>query len=396
MSRLLLLNGSHSEIPLIQAAKKLGCEVITSGNNPALPGHAFADGYVNCDFYDKVALLDVARQLKIDYICACANDFGAITAAYIAENMRLPGHDSYEVASLLHNKDRFHLLAKDLALQVPDSIEVHDAKGLAHHGLNFPLIVKPSDLGGGKGVCRVNDETALREKFHVAMKISRSKRVVVQEFIEGTLHSFDSYIIDGRVAFSYSDNEYSSVYPYGVSTSCGPADQIDLVKDILVSDVQRLAAELDLCDGIFHIQYILSVSPAPRPYIIDITRRCSGDFYSVPVGQAIGVDWADWIVRAEMGLCIDFPDLIQRGYHGRHCIMSPANGVVRNITFSNSIRDNVRGEFMMWEPGMRIENHLETKLGVVFLTFSSAEEAREKIFAINDLIEVCVDPDGAQ
>ena len=80
---------------------------------------------------------------------------------------------------------------------------------------------------------------------------------------------------------------------------------------------------------------------------------------------------------------------------GEHCIMSPANGGVHNISFSNSISGNVQDEFMMWEPGKWIDNYLGTRFGV-FLTFSSTEESLKKIFAINDLIERFNDPDGAQ
>ena len=80
--------------PLILAAKKLGFRVITTGNAPELVGHAYADEYYYADFSDKDEVLTLAREQRIDAICACANDFGAITAAYVAEEMGLPGHDA--------------------------------------------------------------------------------------------------------------------------------------------------------------------------------------------------------------------------------------------------------------------------------------------------------------
>ena len=88
--RVLILNGSLSEIPLIEEAHKLGYYVVTSGNAPSLIGHAYADEYIPCDYSDKEAVLDLVRKHRIDRIISCANDFGAITASYVAERMGWP------------------------------------------------------------------------------------------------------------------------------------------------------------------------------------------------------------------------------------------------------------------------------------------------------------------
>jgi hypothetical protein len=84
--KLLLLNGSHSDIPLINSAKSLGFYVITSGNNPKLIGHSYSDERCYADFSQPEAILEIARKLKIDAVCSCSNDFGIITASYISEN----------------------------------------------------------------------------------------------------------------------------------------------------------------------------------------------------------------------------------------------------------------------------------------------------------------------
>ena len=87
MKKLLILNGSHSEITLIQAAKQLGYYVITSGNNPQLMGHKYADEYIPADYSDKEKILQLVKENGIDRIVSCANDFGVITASYVAEKM---------------------------------------------------------------------------------------------------------------------------------------------------------------------------------------------------------------------------------------------------------------------------------------------------------------------
>ena len=83
--KLLILNGSHSEIPLIKSAKSLGFYVITTGNYPKLIGHQYSDEYWFADYSDKGAVLDIAKKLNVDAVCSCANDFGIITASYVSK-----------------------------------------------------------------------------------------------------------------------------------------------------------------------------------------------------------------------------------------------------------------------------------------------------------------------
>ena len=85
--KILILNGSHSEATLILKAKELGYYVVTTGNNPSLMGHSFSDEYICADYSDKEAILDLVQNNGIDSIVSCANDFGVITASYVAGKM---------------------------------------------------------------------------------------------------------------------------------------------------------------------------------------------------------------------------------------------------------------------------------------------------------------------
>ena len=82
MERLLILNGSFCEQPVITKAKEMGYYVITTGNAPDLMGHAYADEYIPADYSDKEAILQLVKEHNIDKIVSCANDFGVLTAAY--------------------------------------------------------------------------------------------------------------------------------------------------------------------------------------------------------------------------------------------------------------------------------------------------------------------------
>ena len=117
--KILIPGGKYSDLALVNAAHRLGLYVITAGTHTHAPAHNFADEYVCVDYSDKEAILQLAKEKKVDYMCTCANDFGMLSTAYACEKLGLPGHDSYETTLTIHNKDRFKPLAKKLGLHTP-------------------------------------------------------------------------------------------------------------------------------------------------------------------------------------------------------------------------------------------------------------------------------------
>ncbi|MFZ2399733.1 MAG: ATP-grasp domain-containing protein [Smithella sp.] len=384
--KLLILNGSHSDIPLINSAKSLGFHVITTGNNPKLIGHSYSNERCFADFSDPDAILVIARKLNIDAVCSCSNDFGIITAAYISEKMNLAGHDSYDTTLILHHKDLFkkYSIKNDVPTPYAESFNNID-KALSSIGKrSFPFIIKPIDLTGGKGVSVVRSIEEFTNAVNLSFSLSHLKRIVIEDFIEGTQHSFSTFIVNGRVVFYFSDNEYSYLNPYLVSTSAAPAINVNEAADGLIQAIEKIAKDLSLKDGIFHIQYLYNNKKA---YILEITRRCSGDLYPYPVNYATGLDWASWIVKAETGMdCSGFPKVSQKGYCGRHCIMGPKNGIIKNLVIDKQIEGNIYDRLIWSGKGDRINNYLADKTGIVLLKYDSMDEMLDKTERINKLI----------
>lgn len=386
MKKLLILNGSHSDLPLIEAGRKLGFYVITTGSEPTLIGHSKAHEYHSADFSDHHAVLQLAQSLKIDAVCSCANDFGALTAAFVAEQMGLPGHDSWQTALTLHHKDRYRQFAQEIGVPSPAAVSFTDINDALTPPMALPVIVKPVDLTGGKGVTQVTcaDEYQLAVKH--AFATSRCKRIVVEEFLPGTLHSLTTFLRNRQVIFHFCDNEYSFQNPYLVSTSAGPATDFSAVASDLFAAAQNVAENLQLVDGVLHMQYIMTNRSAK---IIEITRRCSGDLYPSPVQRATGVPWAEWIVRAECGMdTAEFPKAQQQGFVGRHCIMASRNGIVRNVRIAAELQPCICDQLLWWTPGYRIDNHLVQKLGILQLQYESLQQMLLMTQRINDLVQV--------
>ncbi|MCM1299850.1 MAG: ATP-grasp domain-containing protein, partial [[Eubacterium] siraeum] len=164
MKKALITGGSHSELPLIESAKALGFYVVTTGANSEGLGHKAADKYVCGDFSDKEFVTALAEKEQVCAIISGCNDFAYLSAAYACEKLGLSGHDSFKTSQLIHSKDKFREYTRSLGISTPRSVSCKtlDEVKAACGELGFPLVIKPVDLTGGKGVviCRSAEEAA--------------------------------------------------------------------------------------------------------------------------------------------------------------------------------------------------------------------------------------------
>lgn len=386
--KLLVLGGGYADIPLIKAAKKLGFYVITSNLRPDDLGHAYADESYTLDFSDYAAMLKLARELKIDAVCPGCNDFAAFTSAFLASELGLPGQDSMQSTTIIHHKDRYREFAMANGINTPKAYGFTDIQEIKEKidKLKFPVIIKPVDLTGGKGISVIKEKDKLVAAAQKAFQITRAGRIVIEEYIEGSRHGLSTFLRDGKIVFYFSDNEHYFKNPFLVSAASTPGNVPQLVINKLCSEAERIGSLLDLKTGIFHIQYILSNG---EPTIIEICRRPPGDLYILFVELATGVEYSSWLVRSYAGMdCDALTQTEPKGYFTRHCVMSAKAGKVEDIVFKESIKDKIINEFMWWEKGNEIRDEMVEKLGIVFIQFDTKEEMLEKTERMQEIIEV--------
>lgn len=388
--KLLIAGGGYADIPLVLAAKKLGFFVITSGNNPLDMAHKYSDQISLADFSDKEEMLTLAMSLKIDAICPCANDFSAISCAYVAEKMGLPGHDSYSVTKEIHHKDSYRRFALEHNIPSPKAIGFDNPESALNSlkMFSFPVIVKPVDLTGGKGILKVTSKYEASVAIEAAFKISKTKRIVIEEFIEGSRHGFSAFIVDGKVAFHFSDNEHYFLNQYMVSAASSPTNVSDRNIEKLIFYSEKIVRLMHLKTGIFHVQFIMRDN---EPIIIEICRRPPGDLYVDFVNIATSLDYADYIVRSFTNHdCRSLKQTATNGFYTRHCIMADKEGVVDSVDIDEKIDANIVRKFLWWHQGDIISEPLTQKLGIVFLSFTSLDEMLMKTNNMHNLIKVKV------
>ncbi len=376
---LLIAGGSHSDIPLIKAGKKLGYHVITSGNRPFDLGHKYSDEIQLADFSDSDAILELAKKNKIDAICAGCNDFSALSCSYVAQELGLPGHDTYENAKTIHHKDKFRDFIKKIGIPSPRAIGCSSMQEveLALNVLNYPLIIKPVDLTGGKGIARVESRVEAISSAVNAFSVSKSKRIVVEEFICGSRHGFSSIIRNGRVVFHFSDDEYYHISQYLVSAASTPTSCSDRTIYALIEYCETIASTLKLVDGILHVQFIQN--QFGDPYIIEICRRAPGDLYIDLVMHATGLPYAEWILRAFTGKSIS--DVFHYPVSKcvlRHCLMADNEGIFHGFEFDPEIESLIIDKLIWVKKGDVITDAKTHKFGIVFIIFPDKESCIDK------------------
>ena len=352
--RILIPGGKLSDWALVNSAHKLGMYVITSGTDKKAPAHQFADEYVCADYSDKEAMLKLAKEKRIDYMCSCANDFGMISTAYVCEQLGLPGHDSYETTLTIHNKDRFKPIAKKLGIHSPVSeiFEDRDAAIEFIRGCKNKMIVKPTDNVASIGVSTPETAAEIETSVDLAFSKSKNRKIIVEPFIEGFFVPVTSMIIGEEVKaffteayFEYPQGEkIAEPFPINYRTTGFqiPSPYADEFSPAIIEDFNKIARELHLVDGKFHCE--LLITPEHEAFIFDVHRRMSG-FFNPWSHWDISEEicWEDWIVRAECGMDLSsFPaDFKQRKHIHTRNIYAPRNGIIKRVVLDEYLTSHI-------------------------------------------------------
>lgn len=381
MARMLIIGGSHSDQPLIESALLNGLEVYTTGNRPDHPGHRLAHGYQPGDFSKPEEILAIARQLDVDHVVPGANDFAMLSAAYVAEKMALPGYDSFATAEVLHLKDRFKDFSSALGMPVckyvvldPESTSPIEDK---LRGLSFPIMIKPIDLTGGKGITRVECMEGIEAAIANARALSRHAVLVAEEWFDGTLHSYSTIIENGEIVFEYLDTELCLFNEHLVSTSLSlcniPAD----ARRQLRAATAGVVRELGLVDGVLHSQFLANDRDIR---ILEYTRRMSGDLYSKVVQMVRGFRHGDVFIASALGRplapLLKAVQPCQR-FVARHCVTAQQAGRFSRLLVADHIRPYVKSITMSTAFDAEVAADGRGKVAVVIVSFLGETEIME-------------------
>lgn len=396
--KLLLLGGLRYLLPVIKAAHKQGYYVITCDYLPDNIAHKYSDEYHNVSIIDKEAVLDLACELKIDGIMSFAVDPGVVTAAYVQEQLGLPGNP-YESVLILQNKDRFRAFLREHEFNVPW------AKGYAsveeawqdRNALTYPVIVKPTDSAGSKGVSRVDREEDLTGALKNATAHSISGKIIVEEFIEkvGCSSDSDCFSVNGElkfVSFSAQRFDVHASNPYTPSAFSWPSTMTKAQEDELASEIQRLLHLLDMQTSVYNVE--TRIGKNGKAYIMEVSPRGGGNRLSEMLRYATGVDLITNAVRAAVG--DEVTGVEQKPYRGHWAeviLHVDKDGCFGGLEIDEKFRDRHVVEEDLWvKVGDAVSSFkgANDAIGTLVLRFEMEKELEDALQEQNNWLKIIV------
>lgn len=399
MKKLMLLGGLRYLIPVIEAAHKQGYYVITCDYLPDNIAHKYSDEYVNVSIVDKDAVLKVAKARQIDGIMSFAVDPGVVTASYVQNMMGLPSFGPYDSVCILQNKDRFR------AFLAANGFNVPQAKGFgsidealeAKEWYDFPVIVKPTDSAGSKGVSRVDRYEDLKPALESAFEHSISGRVIVEEFIEkqGCSSDSDCFSVDGKLVFaSFSAQRFDkdATNEYVPAAYSWPSTMTKEQEAYLTSELQRLLALLHMQTSIYNVETRIGTNG--KPYIMEVSPRGGGNRLAEMARLGTGVDMITACVRAAVGDSI--PTIQQKPFDGHWAeviLHSEKDGIFKELDISSDIKPYVKQTDLWVKSGAEVKAFMGANdaVGTLVLRFDSNEKLVKAMDAVNDWCKVYVE-----
>ncbi len=399
MKKLLLLGGSRYLLPVIEVAHKLGLYVITCDYLPGNIAHKYADEYLNVSIIDKEATLREAQRLQIDGVMSFACDPGVVTAAYIAEEMGLPFQGSYESTKILQDKGLFRQFLSDNGFNCPHS-KRYTEREKPFEDIDFfkwPVIVKPVDSAGSKGVTKVEHADGLSQAIDIAVENSHNGAFIIEDFLtfSGYHSSADPFTVDGDLRFvSYSDQLFDkdADNPYTPAYIIWPSSMKQEHQDVLTAETQRLMNLLHMETGIYNIESC--VAKDGKPYLMEVSPRGGG----CKIAELQQLAYHTELIENEVRKAVGMPllEITQRECDGYWCEMviharPGQSGVLKEIFIDKEIRDKyVQVVDISAQPGDIVQpfTGANMSLGDIFLRFESREELDDVMSQSNEWLKI--------
>ncbi len=395
MKKILLLGGSMQQVIAIQRSKKLGYFTVLCDYLEDNPGRKVADKFYLASTTDKELILDIAKKEKIDGIVCYASDPAAATQAYVAEKMNLCGNP-YESVKVLSDKGLFREFLMKNGFNVPKFKIYCTYQELEKDEdfFTYPVMLKPVDSSGSKGVVKLNSLSNCIKEFENAIKYSRSKKVIIEEFIEPYNYQVagDGFSVNGKLKFYCLGNDHfsdNSPNPFTPVAASFPLKMENYLKKDIVCEIQKVFDLLKLKTGAYNFD--IRVGKNKKVYLMEIGPRNGGNMIPQVIKYATGVDLLDYTIRAAMGDSCDNLDLVKiNGYYAYYAIHSNCSGILENIFIDDEIKQNILEQHFTCSIGDFVHSFTGSNgtIGILLLKFSSMDDM---IFKINNMDKfICV------
>lgn len=380
--KILMLGGSPQQVPAIETAKEMGFYTVLIDYLPDNPGQYVADKWYQESTTDVEAVYQIAKEEGVSGILPYASDPAALPAAIVCERLGLPTNPAKSV-EILGVKHKFRQFLADNGFPCPQTYTFTSSTPIEEieHGLEnlkFPIVVKPTDSSGSKGVSFLENTKELEKAISHADEYSRNKILIAEEFIQRGFPDViggDIFVENGKIilfgdmACLRGDNG-KSLIPIGEKKPNGLSA---CQSERLHEELQRLITALDIKNGELNIE--LLIDSEDRPHFLELGPRAGGNMIPIQLSDAYKVDLIKANVAAAMGLPTELAPVDHKEAYMTYVLHSLKDGRLQKISYSVEIEPFIYRRVHYKNEGDIIETFdgAGKAVGIVFMRFPNAE-----------------------
>ncbi|SEA69100.1 ATP-grasp domain-containing protein [Psychroflexus halocasei] len=312
--KLAIIGASYLQLPLVLKAKELGVETHCFAWEQGAVCKDYCDYFYPISVIEKEAILEECKRIGIDGITTIASDLPMPTIAYVSERLNLVSNP-YEVSLNATNKGLMRNCFKNAGVPIPKFMNVNTKDETLSKELNYPVIVKPKDRSGSRGVTRVNHKTALEAAIKVALESSLVKEAIVEEFIEGQEVSVETISWKGKHYLLTITDKITSGAPNFVELEHHePSNQNEKIQEKIREITIDSLNALGIKNGAGHTE--VKIDCDGNVFVIEVGARMGGDFIgSHLVELSTGYDYVKGVIDVALNNLIS-PKLTKKQYAG--------------------------------------------------------------------------------
>lgn len=400
MKKILLLGGSAQQLVAIRAAKELGYYTVVCDYLHDNPGQYEADKFYGISTTDVGAVYEVATKEGVDGILAYASDPAALPAAIVAERLGLPTNPAKSV-EILGLKYPWRVFLQNNGFACPKMYSFNPETPINEiidkvKDFKFPLVVKPTDSSGSKGVTVLDDYNELEKAISWADSYSRNKILIIEEYIQRGFPSViggDIFVWDGKVVLygemeCLRDTVKSPLIPIGKKK---PVSLNEKQKNRIHNELQRIITALDIRFGELNIEIILDKED--NVHFLELGPRAGGNMIPIQLSDAFDIDLVKANVQAAMGATPDFVNTQVESLAGcymHYVLHSYENGTFKDVEIDRSVEKYIYRKVIYKKAGDNVEifDGAGKALGIIFLHFDTVDEMEHFCQNHNSLIKI--------
>lgn len=307
--RIVIIGASDLQNPLILKAKEMGYETHVFAWQCGDVGESTADFFYPVSIVEKERILQICRSISPSAVATIASDLAAITVNYVANALGLPSNPP-ETAFIASNKYAMRKAFYDAGIPTPAFAKVGPEDDLsAVYAMQLPIIVKPTDRSGSRGIYKLTSFDGLREAIVNAVESSFEKKAIVEEYIDGNEYSCECISQNGVHHYLTCTKKFTTGAPHFIET--GHLEPSDLDEDTCLNVQEHVFRALDalhITNGASHAEF--KVLPGTKTIrLIEIGARMGGDCIgSDLVKLSTGYDFVKMVIQAAAGERLSFEE----------------------------------------------------------------------------------------